>query len=58
MDLPSRRDLDVIYPQWCDAITAIGCTARTVGCALLSGPALAACVASVAPDCLRCVVPD
>jgi hypothetical protein len=44
-----------IEPQGCNAFEWIGCAAAIAGCAGLSGPALVACVAGVAPGCVKCL---
>jgi hypothetical protein len=41
--------------QGCNAFEWIGCAAAIAGCAGLSGPALVACVAGIAPGCVKCL---
>lgn len=44
-----------LLPQGCSALEWIGCAAAIAGCATLSGPALVACVAAAAPNCVKCL---
>jgi hypothetical protein len=47
--------VDHIQAQGCNALEWIGCAAAVAGCGALTGPALVACLAGVAPGCIRCV---
>jgi hypothetical protein len=44
-----------ISPQGCNALEWLKCGAIVATCTGLSGPALIACVAAAAPECLKCV---
>ena len=56
---PTRRamtspTLQGLEPEGCNVFEWIGCAAAIAGCGALSGPALVACVAGVAPGCIKC----
>ena len=41
--------------QGCNVFEWAGCAAAIAGCGALTGPALVACLATVAPGCIKCV---
>lgn len=44
-----------IEAQGCNVFEWAACAAAIAGCAGLSGPALIACVAGIAPGCVKCL---
>jgi hypothetical protein len=48
-------DVTGLQPQKCNVWEWVGCGAAVAGCFGLTGPALIACVAAVAPGCVKCV---
>lgn len=44
-----------VTPQGCSAWDWVKCVGKIAGCLALPTPAMIACVAANAPDCLRCV---
>jgi hypothetical protein len=52
---PLSSRTDGVRLQGCNVFEWASCAAAIAGCTALSGPALIACVASVAPGCVKCV---
>ena len=49
------KQSDAVRPQSCTFLEGLACAAAIAGCGAVTGPALVACLAAVAPGCIKCV---